>query len=256
MTAPQDEELAFAGVARLGGLLRAGEVTPRELVEVYLARIDWLNPRLNAFASVRAEEALADRSTGWRAGPRSKSKSEPSRRVPSKNSLRRGIVQTEFPPPTPIGLRPAASNCALRRPTLLVRNASRSDAGDRRRRARHAMQDWSHSEDASVEAVSSRYGLEPWFRFGAVLRRGRGAPALRGFEACRPGGPIPALRRPEARAAVSRWPQWGWSANLDSRESDPVWLMVRAWHEPETGGVCVFEGGWQFGDELGDEGVV
>jgi amidase len=47
-------------VARLGELLRAGEVTPRELVEVYLARIDWLNPRLNAFASVRAEEALAE----------------------------------------------------------------------------------------------------------------------------------------------------------------------------------------------------
>jgi hypothetical protein len=31
MTAPKDEELAFAGVARLGELLRAGEVTPREL---------------------------------------------------------------------------------------------------------------------------------------------------------------------------------------------------------------------------------
>lgn len=60
MTAPKDEELAFAGVARLGELLRAGEVTPRELVEVYLARIDWLNPALNAFASVRAEEALAE----------------------------------------------------------------------------------------------------------------------------------------------------------------------------------------------------
>ena len=60
MTAPKDEELAFAGVPRLGELLRAGEVTPRELVEVYLARIDCLNPRLNAFASVRAEEALAE----------------------------------------------------------------------------------------------------------------------------------------------------------------------------------------------------
>jgi hypothetical protein len=41
MTAPKDEELAFAGVARLGELLRADEVTPGELVEVHLARIDW-----------------------------------------------------------------------------------------------------------------------------------------------------------------------------------------------------------------------
>jgi amidase len=54
------EELAFAGVARLGDLLRAGEVTPRELVELYLARIERLNPRLNAFVSVRAERALAE----------------------------------------------------------------------------------------------------------------------------------------------------------------------------------------------------
>ena len=55
-----NEELAFAGVARLGELLRASEVTPRELVELYLARIERLNPRLNAFVSVRAQRALAE----------------------------------------------------------------------------------------------------------------------------------------------------------------------------------------------------
>jgi amidase len=55
-----DEDLAFAGVARLSDSLRAGEVTPRELVELYLARIERLNPMLNAFVSVRAEAALAE----------------------------------------------------------------------------------------------------------------------------------------------------------------------------------------------------
>jgi amidase len=57
---PTEEDLAFAGVARLSELLRAGEVTPRELVELYLTRIERLDPRLNAFASVRAEAAIAE----------------------------------------------------------------------------------------------------------------------------------------------------------------------------------------------------
>jgi amidase len=55
-----DEDLAFAGVARLGELLGAGQVTPRELAEFYLARIERLNPMLRAFISVRAERALAE----------------------------------------------------------------------------------------------------------------------------------------------------------------------------------------------------
>jgi amidase len=56
----RDDEVAFAGVARQGELLRAGELTPRELVELYLGRIERLNPQLNAFVSVRAEAALAE----------------------------------------------------------------------------------------------------------------------------------------------------------------------------------------------------
>jgi amidase len=54
------DDLAFAGIARLSSLLRAGSVTPRELVELYLARIERLDPRLNAFVSVRDEAALAE----------------------------------------------------------------------------------------------------------------------------------------------------------------------------------------------------
>ncbi|MBV8999470.1 MAG: hypothetical protein JO304_10440, partial [Solirubrobacterales bacterium] len=60
MTAAGDEDLPFAGVSRLGELLRAGEVAPRELVELYLGRIERLDSRLNAFVSVRAEGALAE----------------------------------------------------------------------------------------------------------------------------------------------------------------------------------------------------
>jgi amidase len=60
MTGWTGADLAFAGVARQGELLRAGVITPRQLVECYLERIERLNPRLNAFVSVRAEAALAE----------------------------------------------------------------------------------------------------------------------------------------------------------------------------------------------------
>ena len=60
MTTAIGDDLAFAGVARQGELLRAGEVTPRHLVELYLERIERINPKLNAFVSVRAEAALAE----------------------------------------------------------------------------------------------------------------------------------------------------------------------------------------------------
>jgi amidase len=53
------EELAYAGPAALAELIRARQVQPRELVELYLRRIEGLNPRLNAFRVTLAEEALA-----------------------------------------------------------------------------------------------------------------------------------------------------------------------------------------------------
>lgn len=59
-TAATVDDLAFAGVARLSELLRVGEVTPRELAELFLARIERLDPQLNAFVSVRADAALAE----------------------------------------------------------------------------------------------------------------------------------------------------------------------------------------------------
>ncbi len=52
-------DLAFAGLARQAELVREGAVTARELVELYLERIARLDPQLNAFRVVLAEEALA-----------------------------------------------------------------------------------------------------------------------------------------------------------------------------------------------------
>lgn len=58
-----DDDLAFAGVARLGELLSQGHLTPRELTEFYLARIERLDPALGAFISVRSERAVAEADT-------------------------------------------------------------------------------------------------------------------------------------------------------------------------------------------------
>jgi amidase len=50
-------DLAFAGVARQAQLIAAGEISSRELVDLYLERIARLDPRLNAFRLVFAERA-------------------------------------------------------------------------------------------------------------------------------------------------------------------------------------------------------
>ena len=54
------DDLAFAGVARQAELIRSGEVTSRELVILYLERIERLDPQLNAFRKVMDERALVD----------------------------------------------------------------------------------------------------------------------------------------------------------------------------------------------------
>src|SRR5918992_372306 len=55
-----EHELAFAGAARQADLVRRGEVSAVELVELSLDRIGRLEPELNAFRTVMAERALAD----------------------------------------------------------------------------------------------------------------------------------------------------------------------------------------------------
>ncbi|MEA2144015.1 MAG: amidase [Solirubrobacteraceae bacterium] len=59
-TVIERRELAFAGVARQAAMVRAGELTPRELVETALERIGSLDPQLNAFRIVFAERALRE----------------------------------------------------------------------------------------------------------------------------------------------------------------------------------------------------
>jgi amidase len=54
------DETAFAGVARQAEMVRGGEASSRELVELCLERIERLNPELNCFTNLMAERALAD----------------------------------------------------------------------------------------------------------------------------------------------------------------------------------------------------
>lgn len=53
-------DLAFAGLARQAQLIRDGEVSSRELVDLYLERIAAIDPELNAFTVVLAEQARAE----------------------------------------------------------------------------------------------------------------------------------------------------------------------------------------------------
>ena len=54
-----NESLAFASIAEVAQLFRAGKLSPVELTEVILDRVERLNPRLNAFITVGADQARA-----------------------------------------------------------------------------------------------------------------------------------------------------------------------------------------------------
>jgi amidase len=55
-----DDDLAYAGATRLAELVRAKEVSPSELVELFLERISRIDPQLNAYRVVLGEQARAD----------------------------------------------------------------------------------------------------------------------------------------------------------------------------------------------------
>ncbi|HET9094830.1 MAG TPA: amidase family protein [Solirubrobacteraceae bacterium] len=59
MSRTEENELAFCGPLELARRVREREVSAHELVELFLARIDRLNPRLNAFRETLADAALA-----------------------------------------------------------------------------------------------------------------------------------------------------------------------------------------------------
>jgi amidase len=54
------DDLAFAGAARQAEMVRAGEVSPTELVQLCLDRIARIDPQLNSFRKVMAERALLE----------------------------------------------------------------------------------------------------------------------------------------------------------------------------------------------------
>jgi amidase len=55
-----DADIAFVGAAKQAEMVRAGEVSPTELVRLCLDRIERLDPQLNAFRKVFAEKALLE----------------------------------------------------------------------------------------------------------------------------------------------------------------------------------------------------
>src|SRR6266849_2681936 len=59
MTPMNDTELAFASIEEIGKLFRKRKLSPVELTKLRLARIERLNPKLNAYLTVTAELALA-----------------------------------------------------------------------------------------------------------------------------------------------------------------------------------------------------
>src|SRR5947208_14080426 len=60
MSTTTDQELAFVGPLALAEMVRTRQVQPRELVELFLRRIEQINPRLNAFRTTFPEQALAE----------------------------------------------------------------------------------------------------------------------------------------------------------------------------------------------------
>ncbi len=54
-----DDRLAFASVATLTELIRRGEISPVELAQFFLQRIDSLDPAINSYIAVTPERAIA-----------------------------------------------------------------------------------------------------------------------------------------------------------------------------------------------------
>ena len=52
------DEVLYKPVTDLAKMVRARQISPVELTRAYLARIETLNPKLSAFATVTADLAL------------------------------------------------------------------------------------------------------------------------------------------------------------------------------------------------------
>ena len=102
----EDTDLAFAGLARQADLIQAGEVSSRELTELYLRRIEAIDPRINAFRIVLAELALAEAAQAdarRRSGDTRGGGDRRPRRAPSGRSRSYHRRAPTLPLPTPAG---------------------------------------------------------------------------------------------------------------------------------------------------------
>ena len=54
----ESDDLAFTSALDQASMLRKRDVSPVELTELYLERIERINPRLGAYITVSAEHAL------------------------------------------------------------------------------------------------------------------------------------------------------------------------------------------------------
>jgi amidase len=75
-------DLAYAGVVRQGQLLRDGSLTAPALLELYLDRIERINPALNAFTQVRADAARQEANAAQEALDRGEGERRPLLGIP------------------------------------------------------------------------------------------------------------------------------------------------------------------------------
>src|SRR4029453_19399042 len=77
-----DTRLAWLSATELAGLIRKKKVSPVDVVGAVLARIEAVNPKLNAFVTLTGEQARRDAKAAGGAPPRRGSRLGPLHGVP------------------------------------------------------------------------------------------------------------------------------------------------------------------------------
>ena len=54
------DEIVFGSLVEMGNLVRAKKISPAELVDAHIARIERANPQLNAFVHMAFDQARAE----------------------------------------------------------------------------------------------------------------------------------------------------------------------------------------------------
>ena len=98
--------LADLSGAQMARLIASKELSPVELVNAYIDRIDKLNPKVNAFVTVCQEEAIADARLAEEAVMRGDAL-QPSTACPSALKTS-STPKTSSPPPVPAASPPTS----------------------------------------------------------------------------------------------------------------------------------------------------